>query len=113
MPEYYEDSAPAEPVVKTRLIDWKAIAMNWLVHQSITTVLLILFIGTTMAGCWFLAERAIPSHIEMIQKGYDRHVEAHAKEVEKLETTFEKTVDKFVQLIEKREADDQRRRAEQ
>jgi len=76
-------------------IPLKTIALKWLFSQGTSTILLLLILG----GMWKIADyainTAIPDHLKQIQMGYERIETNHAKEVEQLRSTFEKSMDRF------------------
>lgn len=85
------------PIEDIRGKGWKEAAFTWAANQGVSTVILLLI----LAMLWFGQER----FAESMQEGYDRN----AKELTNNTERTEKTVERLLTYIEKRErlSDDQ------
>lgn len=84
-------SAPTEPGEPSM----KRTAMSWLFQQEAQTVLLFLIVIAIGYGTYYAMDKAIPGHLDTIQKGYDRIQQQHEKSESRSIEVFEKSIDRI------------------
>ena len=67
---------------------------RWLFRQGFNDVLLFSILATIAYLGWYTITTAIPSHLEIIQNGYDRITDRLTAEHDRDRATFEKAIDR-------------------
>ena len=87
-----ENETAADELVKSKTI-WEAIC-RWLLRQGFNDVLLFAILATIAYMGWYAITTAIPSHLEIIQTGYDRLSDRLTAEHGRDREAFEKAIDR-------------------
>ena len=93
-----------EAIVALSRMDWKAIAIRWVARQSVSTVLLMLFVGAFCTGCWYAGKHIltviVPNHIDQLGERISETVTkieaSHREEREGSEMRHQKHIDEIV-----------------
>ncbi len=57
---------------------------EWLTSQSFNNVLLLAILVSIAAGVKYTLDVAIPSHLKMIQSGYEKQEASHERELDRV-----------------------------
>ena len=79
-------------------VDWKTLAVKWLVSQSVPTVLLC----AILAFLGYVFVYLVPEHLSAIQDGYERNAASLEKSVDKLVSSHEKDRALWIDLLNSR-----------
>jgi len=71
------------------------IVLSWLSSQPFTNVLLLLIFSAGCVGAYYGVTQAIPSHLQQIQSGYEKIEQSNEKQIDRMLTVFEKTLDRM------------------
>ena len=72
---------------------YKVIAIRWLMHQGVVTVLLFLILAAIIWGGHYGITQAIPEHLKQIQSGYSEVMDKATIAVEKATVEHRKAVE--------------------
>jgi hypothetical protein len=82
--------------IETAGKSWKEIAMQWLIGQGVSTVLLFsIFAGGGYFSCY-----GLPSLLMEVRNSYKEINERNSVAIEKLAATHEKAMDRMAAMIE-------------
>ena len=71
------------------------VLLRWLSSQPFTNVLLLLVLSSGGWLAWYTINTAIPSHLKMIQDGYDRQRNQHTENLNRVIDSYERSLDRL------------------
>ncbi len=76
----------------------KQVAAQWVLGQPFTNVLLLMILGAIGWSGYYTLTVAVPSHLKMIQTGYEKMEDSHRIERENSVKSYDRWLERIYQM---------------